>query len=165
MNKDIEIRFLVVALIAQLAKESQKVMDLSMREITSRQWIPLIMIERFEYEPTLKEISEKCGIAHQSAKQLLNKLVEKEYVKEKRDEIDRRCLRYSLTEAGKAWGEENLYRNQIFLQELFEGISEDDLKLCLSIGEKLLEKLNMFKSNPAYWENKLVKDTPPTSER
>lgn len=164
MNKDIEIRFLVFALIAQLAKESQQVMDLSMKEITSRQWITLSMIERFDYEPTLKEISEKCGIAHQSAKQLLNKLVEKKYVKEKQDEIDRRCLRYSLTEEGKMWEEENLCRNQVFLQQLFEGISEEDLKLYLSIGEKLLTKLDMFKSNPAYWEDKLVKDTPPTSD-
>lgn len=151
-------RFIIYALLSQLANKSQLVMDLGMKDITCKQWFPLIMIERFNHEPTLKEISEKCGITHQSTKQLLDKLVEKDYVIARKDEADKRCLRYSLTEKGKSWGIDNFSRNQVFMKELFRDISEEELKLFLSVERRLLDKLNAIYSNPEYWMEVMKKE-------
>lgn len=152
MSEEMDTRLVINALIPQLANKLQTVMDMGMEEVTARQWLPLVMIGRFPYEPTLKEIAEKCGITHQSAKQLLDKLVEKKYVNEKRDEKDRRCLRYSLTEKAKEWEMANLEKNQKFIQELFADISEEELATFCTVERRLIHKLDMFRSDPEYWK-------------
>ncbi len=132
--------------ISRLANTLQTVMDMGMSDITSRQWLPLMILGRCEEAPNLNQLAEKCGIARQSAKQLVDKLVEKDLVRLEKDENDRRNCLVVITKKGRSWGKNNLERNVMFVQELYSGISEKDIKAFAKVQQELLAKLEMIKS-------------------
>lgn len=132
--------------ISRLANTLQSVMDMGMSDITSRQWLPLMILGRCEEAPNLNQLAEKCGITRQSAKQLVDKLVEKDLVRLEKDEYDRRNCLVVITKKGRSWGKNNLEKNVMFVQELYSGISEKDIKAFAKVQQKLLAKLEMIKS-------------------
>ncbi len=133
--------------ISRLANALQTVMDMGMSDITSRQWLPLMILGRCEAAPNLNQLAERCGITRQSAKQLVDKLVEKDLVRLEKDENDRRNSLVVITEKGRSWGMNNLERNVMFVQELYSGISEKDIKTFAKVQQQLLAKLEMIKSD------------------
>ena len=141
-----DIRFRIFANISQVANRLQNVMDIGMTDITTKQWLPFIMIGRLDYEPTLKEVAEMCGITHQSAKQLIDKLEEKGYVYVRKDAKDKRFLRISLTEKGEEWSALNLGRNAEFVFSLFSKISEDELRTFDKVQTVLIGDLDRMKT-------------------
>jgi DNA-binding MarR family transcriptional regulator len=132
--------------ISRLANTLQTVMDMGMSDITSRQWLPLMILGRCEEAPNLNQLAEKCGITRQSAKQLVDKLVEKDLVRLEKDENDRRNCLVIITKKGRSWGKNNLEKNVMFVQELYSGISEKDIKAFAKVQQELLAKLEMIKS-------------------
>lgn len=132
--------------ISRLANTLQTVMDMGMSDITSRQWLPLMILGRCEEAPNLNQLAEKCGITRQSAKQLVDKLVEKDLVRLEKDENDRRNCLVVITKKGRSWGKNNLEKNVMFVQELYSGISEKDIKAFAKVQQELLAKLEMIKS-------------------
>lgn len=132
--------------ISRLANTLQTVMDMGMSDITSRQWLPLMILGRCEEAPNLNQLAKKCGITRQSAKQLVDKLVEKDLVRLEKDENNRRNCLVVITKKGRSWGENNLEKNVMFVQELYSGISEKDIKAFAKVQQELLAKLEMIKS-------------------
>ena len=132
--------------ISRLANTLQTVMDMGMSDITSRQWLPLMILGRCEEAPNLNQLAEKCGITRQSAKQLVDKLVEKDLVRLEKDENDRRNCLVVIKKKGRSWGKNNLEKNVMFVQELYSGISEKDIKAFAKVQQELLAKLEMIKS-------------------
>lgn len=132
--------------ISRLANTLQTVMDMGMSDITSRQWLPLMILGRCEEAPNLNQLAKKCGITRQSAKQLVDKLVEKDLVRLEKDENNRRNCLVVITKKGRSWGKNNLEKNVMFVQELYSGISEKDIKAFAKVQQKLLAKLEMIKS-------------------
>jgi DNA-binding MarR family transcriptional regulator len=135
--------------ISRLANTLQIVMDMGMSDITSRQWLPLMILGRCEEAPNLNQLAEKCGITRQSAKQLVDKLVEKDLVRLEKDENDRRNSLVVITKKGRNWGMRNLDRNAMFVQELYSGISEKDIRTFAKVQQKLLAKLEVIRSDLA----------------
>ncbi len=135
--------------ISRLANTLQTVMDMGMSDITSRQWLPLMILGRCEEAPNLNQLAEKCGITRQSAKQLVDKLVEKDLVRLEKDENDRRNSLVVITKKGRNWGMRNLDRNAMFVQELYSGISEKDIRTFAKVQQKLLAKLEVIRSDLA----------------
>lgn len=131
--------------ISRLANTLQTVMDMGMSDITSRQWLPLMILGRCEEAPNLNQLAEKCGITRQSAKQLVDKLVDKDLVRLEKDENDRRNSLVVITKKGRSWGKNNLDRNVMFVQELYSGLSENDIKTFAKVQQKLLAKLESIK--------------------
>ena len=132
--------------ISRLANTLQTVMDMGMSDITSRQWLPLMILGRCEEAPNLNQLAEKCGITRQSAKQLVDKLIEKDLVRLEKDENDRRNSLVVITDKGRSWGMNNLERNVMFVQELYSDLSEKDIKTFVKVQQKLLAKLEMIKT-------------------
>lgn len=131
--------------ISRLANTLQSVMDMGMDDITSRQWLPLMILGRCETPPNLNQLAEKCGITRQSAKQLVDKLSEKNLVSIQRADGDKRNISIVITQKGKDWGKVNLERNIQFVTELFGGIAQEDIKTFASVQQRLLEKLENIK--------------------
>lgn len=131
--------------ISRLANTLQTVMDMGMSDITSRQWLPLMILGSCEEAPNLNQLAEKCGITRQSTKQLVDKLVEKKLVRLEKDENDRRNSLVVITEKGRNWGMNNLERNVMFVQDLYSGISEKDIKTFAKVQQKLLVRLEKIK--------------------
>ena len=93
--------------------------SLGMEDITSRQWLPLMILGRCEEAPNLNQLAEKCGITRQSTKQLVDKLVEKGYVTLEKSDADKRNMIIVITDKGRRWGAENLDKNMRFVSELY----------------------------------------------
>lgn len=138
--------FTALVEISRLANSLQSVMDMGMDDITSRQWLPLMILGRCETPPNLNELAEKCGITRQSAKQLVDKLAEKELVRLERAENDRRNISVIITEKGRSWGVKNLDRNVNFVRELFDGISPEDIQKFAGVQQQLLKRLAEMKA-------------------
>ena len=131
--------------ISRLANTLQSVMDMGMDDITSRQWLPLMILGRCKDAPNLNQLAEKCGITRQSAKQLVDKLAEKDLVRLERSVGDRRNMCIVITEKGRSWGKDNLDRNVQFVTELFGGIPQKDIEVFTDVQQKLLQRLEQIK--------------------
>ena len=131
--------------ISRLANTLQSVMDMGMDDITSRQWLPLMILGRCEEAPNLNQLAEKCGITRQSTKQLIDKLVEKGYVTLEKSDTDKRNMHIVITKKGRNWGANNLEKNMAFVSELYSDISERDIKTFAKVQQKLLDKLDTMK--------------------
>ncbi len=131
--------------ISRLANTLQSVMDMGMDDITSRQWLPLMILGRCKDAPNLNQLAEKCGITRQSAKQLVDKLAEKDLVRLERSAGDRRNMCIVITEKGRSWGKDNLDRNVQFVTELFGGIPQKDIEVFTDVQQKLLQRLEQIK--------------------
>ena len=131
--------------ISRLANTLQSVMDMGMDDITSRQWLPLMILGRCKDAPNLNQLAEKCGITRQSAKQLVDKLAEKDLVRLERSAGDRRNMCIVITEKGRSWGKDNLDRNVQFVTELFGGIDRKDIEVFTDVQQKLLQRLEQIK--------------------
>ena len=68
MNEYDSPMFTALVEISRLANTLQTVMDMGMDDITSRQWLPLMILGRCEQPPNLNQLAERCGITRQSAK-------------------------------------------------------------------------------------------------
>ena len=137
--------FTALVEISRLANSLQSVMDMGMDDITSRQWLPLMILGRCDTPPNLNELAQKCGITRQSAKQLVDKLEEKGLVCLERNGSDRRNISIVITEKGRSWGEDNLDRNVRFVGELFDGISKEDIRIFADVQQRLLSRLAEIK--------------------
>ena len=137
--------FTALVEISRLANSLQSVMDMGMDDITSRQWLPLMILGRNEKALNLNQLAEKCGITRQSAKQLVDKLTEKGLVRTEKADNDRRNMSIVITEIGRGWGAANLDRNLRFVQELFDGISPEDIRTFANVQQTLLHKLAEMK--------------------
>ncbi len=133
--------FTALVEISRLANMLQTVMDMGMDDITSRQWLPLMVLGRCDETPNLNRLAEKCGITRQSAKQLVDRLEEKGLVRLERSAEDRRNISIVITEKGRSWGEVNLERNVRFVAELFDGIPAEDIRTFAAVQQQLLHKL------------------------
>ena len=138
--------FTALVEISRLANTLQSVMDMGMEDITSRQWLPLMILGRSEGPLNLNQLAEKCGITRQSTKQLVDKLAEKELIALQKAEKDRRNISIVITEKGRNWGMVNLERNTHFVGELFEDISKEDIQTFAGVQQKLLLKLTDIKN-------------------
>ncbi len=147
MDKYSDLKFDALVEISKLANLLQYVMDLGMAEITSKQWLPLMMLGQFTEGPTLNQLAEKCGITRQSTKQLVDKLNEKELIEIRKDINDKRSIRISITEKGMNWGEQNFERNSKFVKDLFYEVSEEELKTFYNVQNKLLKRLTEIKDD------------------
>ena len=137
--------FISLVEISRLANLLQSVMDMGMDDITSRQWLPLMILGKSGEAPNLNQLAEKCGITRQSAKQLVDKLAEKGLVMVEKADNDRRNISIVITEKGRNWGMCNLDRNIKFVNELYDGISAEDIKVFAEVQQKLLKKLSDIK--------------------
>ena len=131
--------------ISRLANTLQSVMDMGMEDITSRQWLPLMILGRCEEAPNLNQLAEKCGITRQSTKQLVDKLVEKGYVTLEKSDTDKRNMIIVITDKGRRWGTDNMDKNMRFVSELYADISERDITTFAKVQQKLLNKLYVIK--------------------
>ena len=145
MNEYDSPMFTALVEISRLANTLQTVMDMGMDDITSRQWLPLMILGRSEQPPNLNQLAERCGITRQSAKQLVDKLVEKELVRMERAENDRRNISIVITEKGRSWGAVHTDQNMAFVGELYAGIAPKDIQTFAEVQQKLLQKLEEIK--------------------
>lgn len=111
-------------------------------DVTTKQWFLSIVIDNlFDQPPTIKEAAREMGSSHQNVKQIALKLEQKGLLILEKDRNDARAVRLRLTERSRDfWG--NLRQEgTAFTQDLFRGVSPDDLKAARRAMQKVMDNL------------------------
>lgn len=106
--------------------------------ITTKQWLLIVMIAQFvDSIPTLSEVAQLMGSSRQNVKQLALRLQEKGFVSIKKDERDSRVLRLKLTEKSTVFWEERREKDEQFIIDIFNGLSEEEIHIMCNGFNKL----------------------------
>lgn len=109
-------------------------------KITPSQWMALVAVSRNE-NLSVKDLAADLGITSSAATQLVTELVNKGYLARKGSADDRRVLLLSLTSISQQ-KLENLRQKQIGkLARMFDGLTENELKLYSALNKKISEHL------------------------
>lgn len=142
----LDIRLLSYVNVFLLSNRLETVMDKNLNEISTKQWIALIMLGTFENAPTLKELAAKCGITHQSAMQLVKRLQDKGYVFIVPDDKDKRAIRIVATNKCDKWKDQYAADNMQYIDMLFSDLDQNEIEIFCRAQFKIYEKLeNMTK--------------------
>lgn len=140
-------RYIVFGNIFLLANRLQTVLDSVPQEITAKQWLVLIMLGMFDAPPTLKQLARICDSSHQNTKQIVLKLEAKGFVRIEKDRNDGRAMRIVQTEKCRQWDEANKKFATQFIDEMFAGLSFEEILVMCEVQQKLYKKLELIKEN------------------
>lgn len=126
-------------------------------EITSKQFLILIILNLFrESHPTINEIAVVSATSHQNVKQILNKLEKKGFVESYTDPVDKRKTRVRRTEKIISIMEKYRSKEMAFFQQLYTGISEEEIEITLRTMLKMEQSLIQFKEEVKDEKNSIV---------
>lgn len=136
-----EDEYMMFGMMFVLGNKLQAIGDSFYEEITSKQWLVILMLEVFgENPPTLNELSDAMGSSHQNTKQIVLKLQAKKYVELYTDEKDKRKMRIRRTSKVDELAKKYEGNQKLFMKQLFSGI--DKKKIAIT-----LETLMQFEKN------------------
>ena len=127
------------------ANRLQAIMDSGFEDITAKQWLAITMIDAFPEPPTLKQISELSGVTHQSMRQIVDRLIDKGFLKVVPDKKDKRAIRLVKTEAAEHLRTKKDGQDQHFVFNLFECLTEEETTAYCSALAKLCDRLSELK--------------------
>ena len=111
-------------------------------EITCKQWFLLACMNLYSKEaPTANDLAETMGCSRQNVKEILNALVKKEILVLKQDENDKRKQRIYLTAKQKGLAKKYQNKEMEFLELLYKGISEKEIRSVFKIISKMEKNL------------------------
>ena len=120
----------------------QAAVDSFYKEISCRQWFLLACMNLYSKEaPTANDLAETMGCSRQNVKEILNALVKKEILVLKQDENDKRKQRIYLTSKQKRLAKKYQNKEMDFLELLYKGISDDEIKNVFQIISRMEKNL------------------------
>lgn len=137
-------RLIIYANTFLVANRLQTVMDAELEEVTSKQWLAIIMLGAFEEPPTLKQMAQMCSASHQNTKQIMLKLHQKGYVNMVKDKKDGRAMRIiplaKIQELNAKYEE----RSKKFIEEMFSDLTEEEIAVMCKAQFKLYDRLEQI---------------------
>ena len=127
----IDAPYFLIGLLSAFENRFQAVADNAIKEISWKQFFAIICISMCKDKPTVKELADIMGSSHQNVKQILLKLEKKGFVQITVDESDKRKQRISLTDYCNDFCNQNNNVAASTMSRLFEGISEEQLKVTI----------------------------------
>ena len=127
------------------ANRLQTIMDNGLVDITAKQWLAIAMIEAFPEPPTLKQMSKLSVVTHQSMRQIVDRLIDKGFLKVVPDKKDKRAIRLVKTEAAEHLRTKKDGQDQRFVFKLFDCLTEEETTAYCSALAKLCDRLSELK--------------------
>lgn len=122
--------------------------ELKEYDITFKQWFLTIVIENsFASPPTIKEAAKAMGTSHQNVKQIALKLEQKGLVALEKDKKDARVTRIRLTDLNFKLTERLQTKAAFFTENLFLGITEDEMAKARIVLYKMMSNLAKLELN------------------
>lgn len=127
------------------ANKLQVIGDQFLEEVTTKQWLLLVMIGQFnDHPPTLGQLSALMGTSHQNTKQIALKLETKGFLLIEKDSKDSRILRFKHTQKALDFFTKRNDGDLVFLTELFQGFSEGELNSFAKGLYKMTQNLSVM---------------------
>lgn len=141
--KKINYKYALFGLFFAFHNRLQAVGDLFYDEISCKQFFLLACMNLYSNEaPTANELAKTMGCSRQNVKEILNSLEKKELIKLEVDENDKRKKRVYLTEKAHFMSEKYRQKEEDFLQSLYDGVSEKEIKDTYRTILKIENNLN-----------------------
>lgn len=133
-----------------LANKLQILGDQVDKNLTVKQWLFLAGITKCENEaPTLSELGARIGSSRQNVKKMAVILEKQGLIVMNRDARDARMLRVSLTDFCKEYLGRREQAELAFMEEVFEGLSPQELASLSGAIRKLEKNINRGMQNHA----------------
>lgn len=117
-------------------------------EITCKQFFLMACMNLFPDEaPTANQLAQVMGCSRQNVKEVLNSLCKKGLVVLRQDEKDKRKQRIYLTEKAGKMSEKYAQKEQAFMALLYNGISDDEIRVVYKIISRMEENLKSHAEN------------------
>ncbi|NQV49709.1 MAG: MarR family transcriptional regulator [Candidatus Marinimicrobia bacterium] len=140
-DQSIESKKDIFGMIFLLGQRWQTLGDLELASIgvTTKQWLLLITLHVFFKDPpTLNQLTEAMGSSRQNVKQLASNLQRSGFLEIFQDAVDKRVLRFRLTQKNAEIWEARAQRDQEYINSLFGDASPQDILSTRSTLERLL---------------------------
>ena len=107
-------------------------------EITCKQFFLLACMNLYKDDaPTANELAKTMGCSRQNVKEILNSLERKDLIYLEPDEKDKRKNRVYRTERCMNMADKYREKETVFMQMLFDGLSDDDVDNTFRILSKI----------------------------
>ncbi|NLK95320.1 MAG: MarR family transcriptional regulator [Clostridiales bacterium] len=116
--------------------------------ITTKQWFLIAIIQSFNDEvPTISMIAERLGSSRQNVKKMAAILEKKGFVEIIKDKNDGRIQRVKVTEYCINYFKERKVKEEIYIDDLFQGFNEDMMKDFFNSMQLLEENILRMEHN------------------
>lgn len=109
--------------------------------LASRSQAHLLRLLLTEDGLTQKDLSDKLQIRPASLGELVNKLQQNGYVEKRANEKDKRVSNVYITEEGRRVTEDVVQKRKEFVQNIFSGLSEDEVNQLSVLIDKLVDSM------------------------
>ena len=109
--------------------------------LSQARWLVLLHLARFKDAPTQRELAQSVGVEGPTLARLLDSLENQGLVRRQAVVEDRRAKKILLCDSARPLIEKIETIATALRHELFEGIDEDDLRVCLRVHSTILANL------------------------
>lgn len=109
--------------------------------LSQARWLVLLHLARFTQPPTQRELAQSVGVEGPTLARLLDSLETQGLVLRQAVVEDRRAKKIVLCDTARPLIEKIETIATALRVELFQGISEDDLRTCMSVHTRILANL------------------------
>mgnify|MGYP000868600380 FL=1 len=122
---ELEQKAYIFATIFTLSNRLQALGDEFDKNITTKQWLFILAVSRFQEPPTISEVANFIGYSRQNAKRIAADLHEAGYVILQKDKNDARALRVKLDSECVKYFKKRDKREIEFLKQIFTGFDAE----------------------------------------
>jgi MarR family transcriptional regulator for hemolysin len=109
--------------------------------LSQARWLVLLHLARFTEAPTQRELAQSVGVEGPTLARLLDSLEKQGLVRRQAVLEDRRAKKIVLSDTARPVIEKIEAIANALRHELFVGIDEEDLRVCMQVHSKILANL------------------------
>lgn len=109
--------------------------------LSQARWLVLLHLARSKHSPTQGELASSIGIEQPTLVRLLDALAGQQLIERQADQQDRRVKKVVLTASAVQLVEQIESIATALRQEVFAGLSEEEIALCQAIQARMLSNL------------------------
>ncbi|WP_313087477.1 MarR family transcriptional regulator [Pseudomonas sp.] len=129
--------------LAQLSRGWRAELDrrLADLDLSQARWLVLLHLARFDHDPTQRELAQSVAVEGPTLARLLDSLEAQGLVHRQPAPGDRRAKLITLGAPARPLIQRIEAISTQVREELFEGIDDDDLRMCQQVHERILANL------------------------
>ncbi len=143
----IEDRYYLFGMLAAFSNRMQTVGDSVFEEITWKQWFALLGASILQPSPSISQVADFVGTSRQNMKRLLLRLESTGLVSLAKDGTDLRKTLVNLTAEVEVFEQKYRQSNSRFMDNLFEGISDEHLATARLVLDQLYRNLRAIEQD------------------
>ncbi|MEA9979617.1 MarR family transcriptional regulator, partial [Pseudomonas sp. RTS4] len=109
--------------------------------LSQARWLVLLHLARFDEPPTQRELAQSVGVEGPTLARLLDSLETQGLVRRQAVVEDRRAKKILLSDTARPLIEKIETIATALRKELFEGVDEEELRICMQVHAKILSNL------------------------